>query len=76
MIIYVDTSAALKLVVEEKESTAAATYLSTAAVRGNTLVASMLLYTELRGAAHRRGLPGGLVTSVLGGIWWIWCVLT
>ena len=28
----------------------------------------MLLYTELHCAAHRRGLPGGLVNSVLGGI--------
>lgn len=63
-----DTSAALKLVVEEKESTDAATYLSTAAARGDQLVASMLLYTELHCAAHRRGLPGGLVNSVLGGI--------
>lgn len=68
MTIYVDTSAALKLVVEEKESTAAATYLSTAAARGDKLVASMLLYTELHCAAHRRGLPGGLVNSVLGGL--------
>lgn len=27
-----------------------------------------LLYTELHSAAHRRGIPGGLVNSVLGGI--------
>ncbi|MET4097113.1 type II toxin-antitoxin system VapC family toxin [Arthrobacter sp. UYCu712] len=68
MIIYVDTSAVLKLVVEEKESSDAATYLSTAAERGDKLVASMLLYTELHCAAHRRGFPAGLVNSVLGGI--------
>lgn len=68
MIIYVDTSAVLKLLVEEKESSAAASYLSEAAVRGDKLVASMLLYTELHCAAHRRGIPGGLVNSVLGGI--------
>ena len=63
-----DTSAALKLVVEEKESSAAATYLATAAARGDKLVASMLLYTELHCAAHRRVLPGQLVNSVLRGI--------
>ncbi|MGY2743391.1 type II toxin-antitoxin system VapC family toxin [Arthrobacter sp. UYCu723] len=68
MIIYVDTSAVLKLVVEENESSAAATYLSTTAAQGDKLVASMLLYTELHCAAHRRDFPGGLVNSVLGGI--------
>ncbi|MDQ0822277.1 putative nucleic acid-binding protein [Arthrobacter sp. V1I7] len=63
-----DTSAVLKLVVEEKESTSAAEFLSTAAARGDKLVASMLLYTELHCAAHRRGFPAGLVNAVLGGI--------
>ncbi|MDN4645517.1 type II toxin-antitoxin system VapC family toxin [Arthrobacter sp. PsM3] len=63
-----DTLAVLKLVVEEEESSAAATYLSAAAGRGDMLVASMLLYTELHCAAHRRGFPGQLVNSVLGGI--------
>jgi predicted nucleic acid-binding protein len=68
LIIYVDTSAVLKLVVEEKESSTAATYLSTAAAQGNQLVASTLLYTELHCAAHRRGIPGQLVNTVLSGI--------
>jgi predicted nucleic acid-binding protein len=68
LIIYVDTSAVLKLVVEEKESSTAATYLSTAAAQGNQLVASMLLYTELHCAAHRRGIPSRLVNTVLNGI--------
>lgn len=68
MIIYVDTSAVLKLVVEEQESPAAATYLSEAAARGDKLVASMLLYTELHCAGHRRGIPAALINSVLGGI--------
>ncbi|WP_354239884.1 type II toxin-antitoxin system VapC family toxin [Arthrobacter sp. UYEF20] len=63
-----DTSAVLKLVVEGRESSAAATYPSTAAAHGDKLVASMLLYTELHCAAHRRGFPGGLVNSVLGSI--------
>jgi predicted nucleic acid-binding protein len=68
LIIYVDTSAVLKLVVEEKESSTAAKYLSTAATQGNQLAASMLLYTELHCAAHRRGIPSQLVNAVLSGI--------
>ena len=68
MIIYLDTSAALKLVVEETESTAVAEYLSAAVRRGDQLVASMLLYTELHCAGKRRGLPSELITTVLGGI--------
>jgi predicted nucleic acid-binding protein len=68
LILYVDTSAALRLVVEEPQSAAVATYLAAAISRGDTLAASMLLYTELHCAAHRRGLPGELVNSVLSGI--------
>ncbi len=68
MIIYVDTSAVLKLVVEEKESSQTARYCSTAVSQGNQLVASMLLYTELHCAAHPPGIPSGLVNTVLGGI--------
>ena len=68
MIIYLDTSAVLKLVVEEPESSAAAQYLSAAASQGHQLVASMLLYTELHCAAHRRGFPGEPVNTVLGSI--------
>ena len=68
MIIYLDTSVVLKLVVEELESSAAAQYLSGAAAQGHKLVASMLLYTELHCAAHRRGFPGEPVNTVLGAI--------
>jgi predicted nucleic acid-binding protein len=68
LIIYVDTSAVLKLVVEERESATTAEYLSAAASRNDRLVASMLLYTELHCAGHRRGLPGELVNAALGGI--------
>ncbi|MFJ5695795.1 type II toxin-antitoxin system VapC family toxin [Arthrobacter sp. NPDC093125] len=68
MIIYVDTSAALKLVVEESESAAAAEYFSTATRASNSLVASMLLYTELHCAGKRRGLPSELINTVLSGI--------
>lgn len=68
MIIYADTSAVLKLVVEDSESAAAAEYFSEAASRNDRLVASMLLYTEIHCAAHRRGFPGELVNAALGGI--------
>ncbi|TWD54028.1 hypothetical protein FB478_103448 [Arthrobacter sp. AG367] len=68
MILYVDTSAALRLVVEEPESGPTAEFLSTAAQRGDRLVASMLLHTELHCAANRRGLPPELVNAVLTGI--------
>ena len=68
MIIYADTSAVLKLVAEEQESAALAEYLSTATSRNHTLVASMLLYTELHCAAHRRAIPSELVNAALGGI--------
>lgn len=57
MIIYVDTSAALKLVVEEAESGPVAEFLTEAGQKGGRLVASMLLHTELHCAANRRGLP-------------------
>ena len=68
MIIYVDTSAALKLVVEEAESRSTAEFLSAAVKQGDRLVASMLLYTELHCAANRRDLPQELVNAVLSGI--------
>ncbi len=67
MIICADTSAVLKLVVAEKDSASAAKYFSTASARGDNLVASMLLYTELHCAGHQRGIPGYLVNEVLGG---------
>jgi predicted nucleic acid-binding protein len=65
MIVYVDTSAALKLVVEEPESGPTADFLSEAGQRGDRLVASMLLHTELHCAANRRSLPPELVNAVL-----------
>lgn len=68
MIIYVDTSAILKLLIDEPESAALAEYLSAAAASGHHLVASMLLYTELHCAARRRGLDPEPVNTVLGGV--------
>lgn len=57
MIVYVDTSAALKLAIEETESDTLAHYLSEAQRQGDILIASMLLYTELHCAAQRRPAP-------------------
>lgn len=68
MIVYVDTSAVLKLVVEERESAIAAAHLSDKTAAGGHLVASMLLYTELHCAARRRDLPFEVVNNVLAGI--------
>jgi uncharacterized protein len=55
VIIYVDTSAAMKLLVDEPESAALAERLEEArSVASDTLVASLLLHTELHCAANRR----------------------
>jgi predicted nucleic acid-binding protein len=54
VIVYVDTSAAMKLLVEEKESAELADHLQRRAEDGDTLVASLLLHTELHCAANRR----------------------
>jgi uncharacterized protein len=55
VIVYVDTSAAMKLLVEEAESAALAEYLEQArTVTSDTLVASLLLHTELHCAVNRR----------------------
>jgi len=66
---YVDTSAALKLLVEEAESGELAAVLDAAAHAGDRLVASMLL-TELHCAARRRGtgIPISSATTVLDGL--------
>jgi predicted nucleic acid-binding protein len=53
VIVYVDTSAAMKLLVEEKESARLADHLKRRAEEGDTLVASLLLHTELHSAANR-----------------------
>ncbi len=70
MIHYVDTSAALKLLVEEAESGELAAVLDAAAHAGDRLVASMLLFTELHCAARRRGtgIPISSATTVLDGL--------
>lgn len=54
MIVYVDTSAAMKLLVEEPESAELAERLEHHRGAGDTLAASLLLHTELHCAANRR----------------------
>lgn len=54
MIIYVDTSAAMKLLVEEDESTELAVHLERRRRSGDTLISSLLVHTELHCAANRR----------------------
>jgi len=54
VIVYVDTSAAMKLLVEEKESADLAAHLEQRREASDTLVASLLLHTELHCAANRR----------------------
>ncbi|MEV7605082.1 hypothetical protein AB0N65_06550 [Paenarthrobacter sp. NPDC089322] len=68
MILYADTSALLKLVVDEHESESLATHLTSISASGGHLVASMLFYTELHCAARRRNLPFDQVNDVLAGI--------
>src|SRR5690606_40056314 len=59
---YLDTSAAVKLIVEEAESDAMAAFMD----RDNVSVASsLLLETELRRYASRHELDQNLVTDVL-----------
>lgn len=56
MIYYLDTSAAIKLVVEESESASLAKYLNTDIADDNTIVSSMLLFTELHCVISRRSV--------------------
>lgn len=62
---YLDTSAALKLLVDESESAALAARLDSVTP---DLVSCLLLETELRRAAHRDVLTQQLVSSFVGGV--------
>ncbi|WP_051476953.1 hypothetical protein [Arthrobacter sp. Br18] len=67
MIAYLDTSAAPKLLVEERESLAVTQSLS--GTPDLDIVASMLLYTELRCASRRRAaILASAVNTVLRGV--------
>jgi uncharacterized protein len=70
VIVYVDTSAAMKLLVDEKESAELADYLQVRIQQGDTLASSLLLHTELHCAANRRSehIDHGAVSEVLSAI--------
>ena len=66
---YLDTSAALKLLIEEKESEPLAAWLTSHTTDGDSLCSSFLLHTELHCAARRRSeLDQETVASLLSGI--------
>jgi len=54
VIVYVDASAAMKLVVEEQESAALGDHIQQRAEDGDTPTASLLPHTELNCAVNRR----------------------
>ncbi|WP_203335315.1 type II toxin-antitoxin system VapC family toxin [Nocardioides limicola] len=66
MRLYLDTSAFLKLLVEEPESTALVSQLR-GGLSGQHM-SSILLETEARRAAHRMDLPQADVTTALSGV--------
>ncbi|GAA1939362.1 type II toxin-antitoxin system VapC family toxin [Microbacterium aoyamense] len=68
MSVYVDSSAAVKLMAEEKESDALAHALEQAAETGTAIRSAALLETELRRAANRLSLSQEAVTVILEGI--------
>lgn len=65
MIAYLDSSAVVKLLVEEAESAALARYVDHLAAAGTRIVSSVLLETELRRFAVRTSLPQADITAVL-----------
>jgi uncharacterized protein len=66
VIVYVDTSAAMKLVVEEKESAELAAHLEKRRDDGDILISSLLLHTELHCAANRH--PGYIEHEAVSGV--------
>lgn len=64
MTIYLDTSAAAKLLVEESESTGLAAFLDSLDAKEH-IISSALLETELRRFGTRLDLPQSAVTAVL-----------
>ncbi|TKV56426.1 type II toxin-antitoxin system VapC family toxin [Nakamurella flava] len=65
MIVYIESSAAAKLLVAEAESSALVRHLDHLAQDGGELVAGALLDTELRRLAVRTGLDQTSVSAVL-----------
>ena len=65
MIYYIDTSAWLKLLVEEAESKALAGWSDSTLEAADSLVSSILISTELHRVAQRAGLDHGAVNEML-----------
>ena len=65
MILYVETSAAAKLIIDEPESSRLAAHLDLAVDQDDGLLSSMLLETELRRLAVRTGVGQAVVTRLL-----------
>lgn len=65
MRIYLDASAAAKLLIEEAESATLAARLDAWAEAGETLLSSLLLETDLRCLATRVGLAQASVSDLL-----------
>lgn len=68
MTVYLDSSAAAKLLVDEDESAALATRLDELTEDGEVIVASVLLETELRRLAIRVEIPQSTVSTLLEGV--------
>lgn len=65
---YLDTSAAVKMLIEEDESAVLAAWLDDAAADGLRIVSSVLLETELRRMAVREGLPQSTASALLDAV--------
>lgn len=65
MIVYVESSAATKLILDESETVPLQEFLNGAAESGHSLVCSALLETELRRAAYRAGASQVAASMVL-----------
>lgn len=63
-LVYLDTSTAVKLISDERESDGLRSYLD----EGPTVVSSDLLETELRRIGVRHGIDQVLITAVLDGV--------
>jgi predicted nucleic acid-binding protein len=71
VILYVETSAAAKLIIEEPESSRLAAHLDRAVDQDDGLLSSMLLETELRRLAVRTGVAQSVVTRLLEHFDWL-----
>lgn len=63
MIYYIDTSAFLKLILDEAESAALTASVNAARDEGHTLVSSVLLETDLYRASWRLGVDRALIAK-------------